>query len=175
MVDAWGNMTMPGGAVLQALRVRSDDIYTSPSPPFYRRVISYSFITKSGASIDVTAIDTTAPNNGIISTEGVTWRNVGPVSVENQELIPTKFYLSQNYPNPFNPNTIIQYAIGSREFVQLKVYDVLGIEVATLVNEEKPAGNYEINFNASQLSSGIYFYKLQAGSFVKIKKLILIK
>ncbi|MEP0862683.1 MAG: T9SS type A sorting domain-containing protein, partial [Ignavibacterium sp.] len=87
------------------------------------------------------------------------------------------FILEQNYPNPFNPSTKIKYVIpnGVRNLVTLKVYDVLGNEVATLVNEEKPAGIYEVEFNASKLSSGIYFYKLQAGSFVETKKMILLK
>jgi uncharacterized delta-60 repeat protein len=85
------------------------------------------------------------------------------------------FKLFQNYPNPFNPNTSIQYAIGSRQFVTLKVFDVLGKEVATLVNEEKPAGNYQISFDASELASGIYLYRLSANSFTETKKLILIK
>ncbi|MDP2363587.1 MAG: T9SS type A sorting domain-containing protein, partial [Ignavibacteria bacterium] len=89
--------------------------------------------------------------------------------------IPSQFILEQNFPNPFNPSTIIQYAIGSTQIVQLKVYDVLGKKVATLVNEEKSAGSYEISFNATQLSSGIYFYKLHAGSFVETKKMLLLK
>ena len=103
--------------------------------------------------------------------------------LQNQgSLQPNEFRLEQNYPNPFNPNTKIKYTIpnvsqsgveGSR--VQLKVYDVLGNEVATLVNESKPAGTYEIEFNASNLSSGVYFYKLQAGSFVETRKMILLK
>jgi carboxypeptidase T len=93
------------------------------------------------------------------------------------------FSLEQNYPNPFNPSTKIKYTIPSviasgakqSQIVTLKVYDVLGNEVSTLVNEEKPAGSYEVEFNASNLSSGIYLYKLQAGSFVETKKMILLK
>jgi hypothetical protein len=82
--------------------------------------------------------------------------------------------LQQNYPNPFNPSTSIQYAISSTQFVTLKVYDLLGREVATLVNEEKPAGSYNVEFRMQnlELSSGIYFYKLQAGDFVETKKMI---
>ena len=94
---------------------------------------------------------------------------------EKEGGVVNNFSLEQNYPNPFNPITSIQYAIDSRQLIQLKVYDVLGNEIATLVNEEKPAGNYEINFNASKLSSGVYFYKLQAGSFVETKKMVLLK
>jgi hypothetical protein len=95
--------------------------------------------------------------------------------VKGETLLPTEFALLQNYPNPFNPSTSIQYAISNRQFVQLKVYDVLGNEIATLVNEEKAAGSYEVEFNASSLSSGMYLYKLQAGDFIVVKKLILLK
>lgn len=89
--------------------------------------------------------------------------------------LPTVFNLEQNYPNPFNPATIIDYAVPSNEFVSLKVYDILGREVITLVNEQKNAGYYSISFNASNLSSGVYFYKLTAGSFTQIKKMLLLK
>ncbi len=97
------------------------------------------------------------------------------VSVEEYENNPKEFSLFQNYPNPFNPSTKISFALPTQELVTIKVFDVLGNEVATLVNEEKPGGDYEINFNAVSLSSGIYFYKLQAGNFVHTKKMILMK
>ncbi len=89
--------------------------------------------------------------------------------------IPQEFSLSQNYPNPFNPTTSIRYAVSSGQFVLLKVYDIIGKEVATLVNEEKPAGSYEVEFNASGLSSGIYFYQLNTGSITATKKMILLR
>ena len=109
----------------------------------------------------------------------------GPLSVEDK-ISQTDFSLSQNFPNPFNPSTNIQYAISSRQFVTLKVFDVLGKEVATLVNEEKPAGSYEVEFNlpagrqgtASGIknpASGIYFYQLKAGDFIETKKMVLLK
>jgi len=85
------------------------------------------------------------------------------------------YYLSQNYPNPFNPRTSLQYAIGNRQFVTLKVYDLLGREVVTLVNEEKPAGEYEVEFNGNNLPSGIYFYQLKADQFVETRKMVLLK
>jgi len=88
---------------------------------------------------------------------------------------PVEFSLEQNFPNPFNPSTSIQYAISSKQFVSLKIYDLLGNEITTLVNEEKPIGNYEVEFNATGLPSGIYFYKLQAGDFIQTKKMILMK
>ena len=91
--------------------------------------------------------------------------------------VPEKFSLSQNYPNPFNPSTNLEFGISELGFVSLKVYDVLGNEVATLVNETKPAGTYNYQFSTVnyQLSSGIYFYRLEAGEFSEIKRMILIK
>jgi len=83
--------------------------------------------------------------------------------------------LQQNYPNPFNSTTIINYQIPELSFVTLKVYDVLGKEVARLVNEEKPAGGYSIDFNASNFPSGIYFYQLKAGNFIQTRKMILLR
>ena len=91
------------------------------------------------------------------------------------ELIPDEYALEQNYPNPFNPSTIIKYHIPELSFATLKVYDVLGNEIATLVNEEKSIGSFEINFDATGLPSGIYFYRLQAGSFVEAKKMVLLR
>lgn len=99
-----------------------------------------------------------------------------PLSVNQiKALTPESLELAQNYPNPFNPITIIQYSIPQRSNVTLKVYDVLGNEIATLVNEEKERGVYTVNFNASNMASGIYIYRITAGSFVETKKMILIK
>jgi hypothetical protein len=97
------------------------------------------------------------------------------VNVSDQKGISLEYDLSQNYPNPFNPSTTIKYQIPEIYFVTIKVYDVLGNEIATLVNEEKPAGEYEVEFNGTGLSSGIYFYQLQAGSFVETKKMVLMR
>jgi hypothetical protein len=85
------------------------------------------------------------------------------------------YSLSNNYPNPFNPSTKIKYSVPQSSNVAIKVFDILGREVYKLVNDEKPAGYYEIEFNASSLTSGIYFYRLQAGSFVETKKMVLLK
>jgi hypothetical protein len=86
-----------------------------------------------------------------------------------------EYSLGQNYPNPFNPTTTINYSITSKGNVSLKVYDMLGKEVAVIVNEVKEAGNYSVTFNASELPSGIYFYNLTSGNFIQSKKLILLK
>lgn len=95
--------------------------------------------------------------------------------IENKEEELNNYYLYQNYPNPFNPSTNIKYTISSKQFVSLKVYDVLGEEIITLVSEEKPAGNYEIEFNASNYAGGIYYYQLQTSDFIDTKKMILLK
>lgn len=89
--------------------------------------------------------------------------------------LPDGFYLEQNYPNPFNPETTIKYSIPGTGNVSLKVFDVLGNEIAILVEGIKPAGNYSINFNGSKLSSGVYIYKLRSGNFIDTKKLVLLK
>jgi uncharacterized delta-60 repeat protein len=128
-----------------------------------------------------------ANNNGDFMVTRLTQNPTG-VEMSNSE-VPADFVLHQNYPNPFNPSTKIKFTIpqtvnpllgGARGgLVTLKVYDLLGNEVATLVNEYKPAGNYEVDFqstvNGHQLASGIYFYRLQAGSFVETKKMILLR
>ena len=102
--------------------------------------------------------------------------------IKDEELKINDFSLSNNYPNPFNPTTIIKYTIPERSNVLLKVFDTLGKDVSTLLSDEQPKGNYEIEFNASELTSGIYFYSLQVypanggtGEFVETKKMILIK
>ena len=113
---------------------------------------------------------TTLDEGYLLSVNGVS-------SVSESGNNPGDFSLEQNYPNPFNPSTSIQYAIASRQFVQLRVFDVLGNEIATLVNEEKSPGVYNIEFGtgSTELSSGIYFYKITAGDFVQTKKMILVK
>jgi hypothetical protein len=101
------------------------------------------------------------------------------VKDNNSQNFPGIFTLYQNYPNPFNPTTKIKYSIpvGTQHAVsvQLKVYDILGREVATLVNKQQQPGNYEVEFNASNFASGVYFYQLRAGNFISTKKMILLK
>jgi Secretion system C-terminal sorting domain len=89
--------------------------------------------------------------------------------------LPKNFNLDQNFPNPFNPSTTISFSIPSKSFVSLKMFDIMGREVATIVAEEMSAGSYSRQWNAANMSSGIYFYRLQAGSFTGTKKLILLK
>ncbi|MFO7525429.1 MAG: T9SS type A sorting domain-containing protein, partial [Ignavibacteriaceae bacterium] len=93
----------------------------------------------------------------------------------NLSLLPDEFELYQNYPNPFNPSTRLKYAVGSQEFVSLKIFDILGNELATLVSETQPPGIYEMTWDADHIPSGIYFYQLRAGKYSVTKKMILIR
>ena len=112
---------------------------------------------------------------------GGLWMNDNATGIdETTDAIPTHFYISQNYPNPFNPSTIIEYSIPAVEtrhtlYVQLRIYDILGREIMTLVNEQQKPGYYKINFDASSLTSGVYFYRLSTNSgFVQTKKMLLL-
>jgi hypothetical protein len=96
-------------------------------------------------------------------------------SVEENESAPLTFALEQNYPNPFNPSTKIQYSVNSYQFVRLKVYDILGNEIATLVNEYKPAGSHRVSFDASKIPSGLYLYRINAANFSQTKKMLVVK
>lgn len=99
----------------------------------------------------------------------------GIVSVDKFSNNPDNYFLSQNYPNPFNPSTVIHYRIPEISFVTITVYDLLGREVATLINEEKQSGNYEIKFDAFGLSSGVYYYQIKAGDFIQSRKMVLLR
>jgi hypothetical protein len=107
--------------------------------------------------------------------EGAGIKNTTDVPKKKNLDIPNEFQLEQNYPNPFNPSTIIGYHLPSNAFVVLKIFDILGREVETLVNEHQDRGNYSIQFNASNLPNGVYFYRLDAGTYHNSKKLLLLK
>ncbi|PJA98157.1 MAG: hypothetical protein CO128_08785 [Ignavibacteriales bacterium CG_4_9_14_3_um_filter_30_11] len=106
-----------------------------------------------------------------------TWGVIAPITGIEREnnLIPDNFTLSQNYPNPFNPSTLINYSIPVPGLVTIKVYDMLGREVTTLINSEQAAGNYKLTFDASTLASGVYFYRIMSNNFVSTKKMLLMK
>jgi len=107
---------------------------------------------------------------------GVLYGDTILTDIENiTSAVPSSFLLFQNYPNPFNPTTNLEFGIPDWGFVSLKVYDVLGNEVKTLVKENKPAGSYRVEFDGSNFPSGIYFYKLEAGDFIEVKKMTLLK
>ncbi len=126
--------------------------------------------------------DLASAQNATILVMGAANVNCPIVSVSNPNGVedennsqPLNYQLAQNYPNPFNPSTQITFKLPEAGFVSLKVFDVIGREVAELVNEVKPAGNYDVNFNAAGLASGIYFYRIKSGKFIDTKKMILMK
>jgi hypothetical protein len=180
----WAVVTLPGtGTIYSFSNVLAEF--------WYARGTSIYYSSNNGANW---ASQYTSPSAGIyqamsfVSANGFIrgWAgtNTGKISMFNEAVIgiinnnheiPKEFLLSQNYPNPFNPTTIINYQIPKAGDVKLAVYDMLGREVMVLVNEFKPAGNYNIEFNASNLSSGVYFYRIEAGSFVNTKKMVLVK
>jgi len=152
-------------------------IYTMPLP-----------IHSSGACVDTTLVvwDSLQTQTFTLSTTSVVdsvnldpngWIFKTPVSTIAVRLppLPQKAVLSQNYPNPFNPSTKIQYELPKSSMVRLSVYDILGREVSVLMNERRNAGSYEVQFDAHNLASGVYFYRLTAGSFVETRKLLLVR
>jgi len=100
---------------------------------------------------------------------------IAPTSIKDDYPSAGSYFLFQNYPEPFNPSTTIKYRVSEVSFVTLKVYDVIGNEIATLVNQEKPKGSYKVDFNAASLPSGVYFYQLKAGSYLNTRKMVLLK
>jgi photosystem II stability/assembly factor-like uncharacterized protein len=136
----------------------------------------------SGTTRDLWGVSFTDANTGTVVGDGIILRTTSGgvlVSVEEDgkadNYVPNQYLLEQNYPNPFNPSTTISFNLPSRSFISLKVFDVIGREVATIVSEELPAGNHSRQWNAANISSGIYFYSLQAGTFAQTKKLILLR
>jgi len=127
----------------------------------------------SGQYLDTLRIVSNAPVSPALVKVSV--QSLSSIGREPLAKSPRKFELEQNYPNPFNPSTVIRYRIAEPSMVVLKVYDVLGRELTTLVHERQAAGQYSIVFNAQSLSSGTYFYRLTAGEFTSIKKMLLVK
>jgi hypothetical protein len=133
----------------------------------------------SGAQHSLSSIYFIDNNTGWTVGGGGTILKTNDAITQNNEkgyvLNQMEYHLAQNYPNPFNPITIIKYQIPTQSFVTLKVYDVLGNEIETLISEEKPVGSYKCEFYANKFPSGVYFYRLQAGSFVETKKMVLLR
>ena len=130
--------------------------------------------TKVSNEFYVDVVNTPPPQASMVADNNTS--NTMKLEKENVEVqAPTSYLLNQNYPNPFNPTTKISYSLPEANFVTLKIYDMLGREVSTLVNETKPAGTFEVEFDASKLSSGTYVYKLNAGGYQTVKKMTLTK
>lgn len=169
----------------------------SQSAQSYRLVLARSAdFTPSSIVLDVSGItDTIYPVSGLLLNTFYFWRlkasnqfgtsnwstafrfkTINPTGIEEEQINPEDFYLEQNYPNPFNPSTTIRFNLPQATYVSLKIYDSLGSEIQTLIdNEYKPAGSYQIDFESQGLSSGVYFYKLITPEFIATKKMILIR
>ncbi len=168
-VDAYGPMKIPLGGTYDALRIKKTETTSG-------KIIGYIFLSKSGASVQVTASDTLQPDNGTIQVSSVGWS--GPIAttdVRPETRVPAEYSLRQNFPNPFNPSTTITYDVAHTGLVVLNVYNLLGQQVATLVNGTKEPGSYKVSWNGDGLPSGIYFYKMQSGSFTATKRMLLLK
>jgi hypothetical protein len=181
LVDAYGTLITPGGQSQEALRIRKvgrhsfvDTVNNLNTP------LQYTFLARNGASVEV-GIDDTTVTSGVTTVRYARWNGPLPVGVRTISDVPSTFGLDQNYPNPFNPVTNIGFRVSGQgsSVVRLGVYDMLGREVALLVDERKPAGEYRVEFNGSGLASGIYHYRLTAagddGILVETKSMMLVK
>ncbi|MDW8466117.1 MAG: T9SS type A sorting domain-containing protein [Chloroherpetonaceae bacterium] len=176
-VDGWGTVITPANPNgVQVLQLRLTVATTAVGIPVTLTSVIYNFLDANGNAVaDIAEVPGLIPIPGF-GTLSVSYSTFSPLSVRQLEgEKPTTFALEQNYPNPFNPSTMIRYSIPSTEQVSLKVFDVLGREVLTLVSGRQAAGRYEVLFNAAGLPSGIYFYRLQAGTYSETRKMMLVK
>ncbi|MEJ2617403.1 MAG: T9SS type A sorting domain-containing protein [Ignavibacteriaceae bacterium] len=177
--DAFGTITFPNGTfnALRETLVSKTDTYVNGSLSNSTKTHTISWLTKADGNFNA-YIDTSSQISGDVSIYQPLLNLVEsyPTAVdESTSNIPEKCELFQNYPTPFNPSTTIQYQIPQSALVIIKVYDVLGKEVKTLVNQYQNMGSHEVNFNSGNLSSGVYFYQLIAGNFLSTKKMTLLK
>jgi len=168
-VDAYGTMTLPGGGTYDALRIREEVTVSGITS------VGYSFVTRSGAHVNLSAVLSNPPTSGTIDVESTSYNLAIISSVEQISSLPMEFDLRQNYPNPFNPSTKIEYSIPQESIVELKVYDILGNEVAELVDEVQSAGTYRADFSGDNLASGLYIARIKAGDFTQSIKMSLLK
>lgn len=173
-VDGYGTLKTPSGNI-KCLRIKRETTTITSVAGFKStsHTGSINFVTKSGAEIAAT-IQLDASGNPISAqyTESTLITGIKNQASDN---IPQKYKLEQNYPNPFNPTTVIKYQLKKAGNVKLDVYNLLGQKVATLVNTNQTAGLHRVTFDADNLNSGIYFYKIEAGNFTQTKKMMLIK
>jgi hypothetical protein len=171
-IDAYGALKIPGGSTQEALRIRKVDRFSTTTSSGVR--VGYMILAKNGASVQFTVADTSAVA-GTASVSSIQWTNATPTAVRQVNEAPAMFSLAQNYPNPFNPSTMIRFALPERQAVTLRVYNLLGEEVATIVNGTLAAGEHVAEFSAKGLATGMYLYKLQAGSMTQTKRMLLVR
>ncbi len=174
--DAFGTLNLPIGS-FQALRMKSTDLdyyYYGSTLSYVDTSYYYQWMTREGHRAEVDGVQ---KDGQFVDATAISLTYVvnTPTAVRDSHSRPETFALEQNYPNPFNPSTMITYGIQRTSNVTLKVYDMLGREVRTLVNEVKEPGRYQVQFDAKGLPSGVYFYRLAAGNQLETKKLVLTK
>ncbi len=152
----------------------SEIVSNTNSPDSFNWTIPSGLETSGSYQIKITCDTQTSLYSYSDSTFTITGTEA-TTEAHNEAVIPVENSLAQNYPNPFNPSTAINYSVAEAGYVTLKVYDITGREVASIVNENKPAGKYSVSFNGSRLASGVYFYILRSGNFVQTKKFMLLK
>lgn len=179
----WAAVTAPGTGNITGIDGLGNDFWYVRGTGIYRSTdggLTFASVhTAVGTQNDLKL--TNDPNGCLVGWSVATAGNIAKMTgsplgiVTSNNEIPSNFSLEQNYPNPFNPTTNIRFSIPNTGFVRLIVFDILGREAATLVNEVRSAGNYTVDFDASLLSSGVYFYRLESGSFTESKKMLLVK
>ncbi len=175
IVSTTGNDTLHGTAVVATntrFVPKKTSFLIAPSGSF---TDSLRFTADSVGTFKALVLITSDATNKITDTIVVIGVCQKVTSVDSRSIVSGAFSLSQNYPNPFNPSTLISYQLPVNSHITMKVYDVIGREVATLVDEVKEAGSYEVKVDASRLSSGVYFYRMQAENYVEMKKMVLMK
>ena len=176
MLDETQTQYVGGGEIIINQSAANWTMFEVPIEYYIEQVPSYMWIYFILA--DSTGNDDISSIGSVVKIDNLTAD--GTTEVEVNGNAPLVYSLNQNYPNPFNPTTTIKYSIadnntGDIQDVNLVVFDVLGSKVATLVNETQQPGNYEVNFDASNIPSGVYFYRIQAGKFIDTKKMILLR
>ncbi len=169
-VDAYGAMKMPGGSLEQALRIKRVDTMSTGAVE-----VRYIFVSDRFARVEVTARDAGQAGDTIDVTPPTWWNVWIPTDVKIVESTPVEYRLSQNYPNPFNPTTTIRFGLPERSTVTVKVFNLLGEEVATVVDGIYDAGERAVEFDAANLASGVYVYRLQAGTFTQTRKMVVMR
>jgi hypothetical protein len=173
-VDAYGSLTLPGGSVTPALRLRIDTRKGTGLAAI--RFIQYQYLTTGGATVTVSAKDTLQPSTGTIEVSSATWNGqIFPTGVEELPSgpLPQAFALDQNYPNPFNPSTTIPFSVERAGEVRLVVYDLLGQELEVLVAGEYVPGRYAVRWDASAYPSGVYVCRMRSGERMAARLLLL--
>jgi hypothetical protein len=168
LVDGYGTLKIFGHEA-ECLRLKIDYLQWND--------VELMYVTREGILVDIN-LSNSPPDTGVVTLGDLgvmTDQDLTLTGVATTDDVPKEYLLHQNFPNPFNPSTNISFSIPTRSFVSLKVFDLIGREVATVVSEEMSAGSHIKQWNAKNYPSGIYFYRLQAGSFTETKKLLLLK